>query len=714
MTELNLKNFDLHILANIEKLLFDEKYSDVTNYFMNTYEVINKELENKKYKKILFMIFSQCVNGDLDENYLSDFVINFSKLNFDKKFLFDWNDFLVQNNDNQNYFDHTFILKIEEICINIVTEQSTKYKLICNLITNILNMSYFVNIILEKKEFKNGKDLENTCFLSIFFKSSENIKFLTENIDNVMKSIEPLINNKKNHNKLVELLWLYINYNKSYISENSNKKTSSSTDFNFLIFKILISLIEFYSVDKIENKLIKNNNQIEIDDYSIINLNFYEKIYITTFYSFIVGYNSKIINKNQIMAILFGNLNINDANSANKLINNLPINKLSNFICSYKKVYKKLKSDEILTHILTVVINYNNYENNNKIKNSLITNEICLLLSDIIGGFNGIIQNKHLRADAMDCIIKLIPKFGFAPFGNILENIVNYLGNVDYFKLSVIEYALQHHDNILKNLIMLFDNFSIETINNNLSVNIEKALFHLIKINFDIYKNIDTITDPRYGNINNALKIFCENMLQSIIMANSILINVIEKKLIKNYSNEFERQISLLLVHNFTKYIKENNVIIEKIARPDIAADIIRMTYKLLSEHLTNELIKYTYDIKNIIFENINYYITDEKCKNTIKNYFENYIDSNIEYPNEFLDPITLCLIENPVFVPNNNDPHDRITIITHIRHEPTNPYTSDLLTENMVDEYNNQENIKIKIQEYKCMFEKFKSDNKL
>jgi len=76
--------------------------------------------------------------------------------------------------------------------------------------------------------------------------------------------------------------------------------------------------------------------------------------------------------------------------------------------------------------------------------------------------------------------------------------------------------------------------------------------------------------------------------------------------------------------------------------------------------------------------------------KNTI-----NYDDA----PEEFFDPITTLLMEDPVLLPSSKNIIDRNTILTHLLSDPTDPFNRSPLSKDMLIEC---PEIKMKIIEYK------------
>jgi ubiquitin conjugation factor E4 B len=72
-----------------------------------------------------------------------------------------------------------------------------------------------------------------------------------------------------------------------------------------------------------------------------------------------------------------------------------------------------------------------------------------------------------------------------------------------------------------------------------------------------------------------------------------------------------------------------------------------------------------------------------------------NYDDA----PEEFFDPITTLLMEDPVLLPSSSVIVDRNTIETHLLSDPTDPFNRSKLTKDMLI---NQDDLKARVLEYK------------
>lgn len=102
-----------------------------------------------------------------------------------------------------------------------------------------------------------------------------------------------------------------------------------------------------------------------------------------------------------------------------------------------------------------------------------------------------------------------------------------------------------------------------------------------------------------------------------------------------------------------------------------------------------------------------------QSCKIIIDNLNEN---DDLDYPDEFIDPISCTPIIDPVLLPNNGDIdtfHDRTTIVKHLLNKPENPYNRSPLTLSELETYNNEPVIKEKLQLFKIRITEWKNQQK-
>jgi len=87
-----------------------------------------------------------------------------------------------------------------------------------------------------------------------------------------------------------------------------------------------------------------------------------------------------------------------------------------------------------------------------------------------------------------------------------------------------------------------------------------------------------------------------------------------------------------------------------------------------------------------------------EKLK-TLKIYIESNVINYDDAPEEYFDPITTLLMDDPVLLPSSKTIVDRSTILTHLLSDPTDPFNRSALSREMLIECTE---LKEKIMNYK------------
>ena len=72
--------------------------------------------------------------------------------------------------------------------------------------------------------------------------------------------------------------------------------------------------------------------------------------------------------------------------------------------------------------------------------------------------------------------------------------------------------------------------------------------------------------------------------------------------------------------------------------------------------------------------------------------------DEDEDIPDDLLDPIMGCLIENPVLLPNTDTFIDQDVILRHLLTSSDNPFTRDPLSKTQLEEYNTRPEIQVRI----------------
>jgi len=293
--------------------------------------------------------------------------------------------------------------------------------------------------------------------------------------------------------------------------------------------------------------------------------------------------------------------------------------------------------------------------------------------------------------------------------------------NLTIYNLEDYRFYFSKNKNIKYFKELLYDNL------NNLQYIIDDILLGMKKINN--YENSDNRGSPEtieliedekdtINNLNIYLDIFSKFVIKSckyfteIMLCdeikyclNNILISIINKLTTKEQKKykvndktnlDFE-PINILII---LKYI------------------LIELIFKRHNENIVIDVISENDNyIQHSILRLINILNKKDKIKSLEYSYLS-YLDNKInvklkdkvdyEIPDELCDPIMDTLIEQPVMLPNNII-IDYGTISRHLLNNDTNPFNRELLTLEILEEYNKKESIKTKIDEFKDKVNEFK-----
>lgn len=191
-------------------------------------------------------------------------------------------------------------------------------------------------------------------------------------------------------------------------------------------------------------------------------------------------------------------------------------------------------------------------------------------------------------------------------------------------------------------------------------------------------------------------------------------------------------RIHLEFKYNFT-YLSPEDLQTEKLEK----IDMIKYFFNILSPYLTfsnqEKFIEYVVgDITNfkvdylkssiIVLKELN---IDNKLIDTIEQFINKLEevdldqDSDDDYPEEFLDPLTYTKIECPIILPINDSLTDKqyiymedYVIKKHILQDQNNPFTREPLTLDQLEEYNNKPEIITKLKAFKQKIADWNSKN--
>lgn len=700
-----------NVINNLARIkIIDFIYTKKRNLF---YDLIKTDLWFNK-KKIFKTILGDIFNNDSSIfNKYSDKAYNFiKKLLLDKK---------IKIKIRNWFIDVFYQYKDNNLLVNVDKINKKEIHLLCNInylllelffnagkkIDNLdVNFNLFNNSYLKldyetlnyNEEFddaeestEDNKDKENIkkestkegendikqdySFLEyLFYLNISYIKvYLHYTINNSRKIKIKKINLEKSLEETNNILESYDKSSNEYFINKSLKllqeKSLTILNDKLKIYNnILINTFNNYKINKFLNFLIDKliyvmnsnlTNKIPINYFEIINnvmsnINYISKFQNYINYNNLIIYSTKILNLNKIPHI------------KSKLINNIYLYS-KNFIDNINWVEKK----DFKNFIKTL---FNQFICINKITNTWNFYEKMYIKIDILSFFI------NLNLKEKDIFIDIDNK-----------KIIN-------FTYIIIEDILELNELILK----FYKNLNKETNNNkNLKLFIKKNNFNydLIEINLEMLLNLI----DRF-----------EFLIKNKHILNNLSLSL-NYTFFKNWPTNLENEYNNLKQHNIFKFRK--------------------IMYNLLIKIYTNQNIVHNNEFINKLYNNQyfsiksfeNIIIMKNLLSNLETNNYNNYyillsnllkeketeIETNIEYPEEFYDPIMCSLIKKPMFLPNSDIIVDKDIIEQHLLTSETDPFTREKLTlEDLID-YNNKNEIITRINEFLDKKENFKKSLK-
>ena len=80
----------------------------------------------------------------------------------------------------------------------------------------------------------------------------------------------------------------------------------------------------------------------------------------------------------------------------------------------------------------------------------------------------------------------------------------------------------------------------------------------------------------------------------------------------------------------------------------------------------------------------------------------------------EFMDPILFSVINEPIEIPEVKQIMDKYTIMNHLTFSETNPFTNKSLTKEELLEYNNDSEVRERINKFIDSFKSWKEKHKI
>ena len=599
----------------------------------------------------------------------------------------------------------------------------------------------FSKLVFSSKKYKYGMDEQIYGPLSWLIQ-----KPFKTNIDDIYDTLVPIFNCQSSLTYFLNRISYILRINKAFTFSDLQMlaiKRTSSVTFLFVIFKILLRLI---------NEKVRDNDLIFKKDFPRSEFITYNsdcintKLYLLTCHCFNICYNPQMIiysSIDQKMKNLISKINssFDDSSYINSLRTSLKdlsarfdlIKKIiddtlynsevNNFIEYYIKKNIHI-NDEFLNSILYSSIRrihyFDNYDMSDNIRNYYL---------DIISGS---VTNPHIRYNAMICILDLIDVKGFMGIHiKILTSIFKYFCEVNFYDNCSPEEVHNHLINLMSNIskiCYLMNNNDIPKYEEEYNIIFKgihkissKAMSYLEKINDNI-KIINSIPEsqrrPQYivrtnGPIINRLMIKIISLTNTL---SDIIRNIISDR--DQLTIELIMPINTLIIQIFKFFSDGSNPIYSIYGKNMESLDIMKQAFDVIYSIKENKIFKREiYEYFDIIKEVLPRIKFDDTTKSCLENYFNNfekvddYVDISI-VPDDFIDPLLCTLIRDPIMIPHVDLIFDKSSILSQLYYENINPYTREPLSLKDIEEYNKENKIIDKINEFKNKFNEWKEKN--
>ena len=657
-------NYFIKKIRNIEKLnktnpIYKEYKSDFENYiFYNlnaNSEIINKlSLKSSciphllhciysKQKSKLIKVIDKLNKSLLNNQYNIQTIINYSVnilSNFSTKSAF------IYSLKDKDLFKETFFSKI-------LNKDFSKYTKLEVNNSNLLNNIFF--IFLEKE-----------IYFNIFVKTINFEKYDLHNSNNLFLHEKDIFHK----NLLLVLIELFT---KKY---SFNIRNLEQNIIALKLYFFIYDLIKYVYTELIhESKIISNDNTL----LTILVTERINNIKYIINDSLLLEYNKNFFETSLLWLTKIDKIdNLNKIDKIDKIDNLNKIDKIDNLDEKYEECLKTIY----------IYFDFN-------IDKIVISKNIYILISCILD--NKLNKNYNLIIDFYYLTNKLISKEEKKKFAK------------HYFYISKVI------NKLLKNFSLIYEKIRNE---NYVVFEVVYEICFIFNQTLLYFNNYRRLFDNEYDKNLYYFKKFCCVFLENIIFNIDNLIEVVKQKIdynIKYYQHSIK--VLFITLKYLCLYYKKIIFCDElKQLFSEVIEYFLNKTKSIVVNNIEFDLISIYCNIKDIVLEinNINFFknvdFSDLKLKLLELNkitvhqlvFFNNHDKKNIEvYDDKYCDPITNTLIGVPIMVPDNVIV-DKNMITRYLLTHNENPFNRLELNINILNEYNNQQDILKKINEYK------------
>lgn len=611
--------------------------------------------------------------------------------------------------------------ELVDIFNNYITELNLLNKVddkqfIMHMYLEILTPKLFENYL----KFDVGMHYETRGLFSPLFDRKET-KFTSKHLNNfnqidvyeLINLIKPLLDNPTVYSNLIDYIYEILCTNEDFTREDTqyiDVTRTSTVSFNKFLLMTLLEIYGLIGIDNVINE-ISRSDLVNIKEYNIKNLSLEQKIVVALAKAIPICHLGPIklyhANKNSLASykrlsflgkqskqveILEEKVSALSSIFSYDRSNNL----LQNFYVSYyKSMYPKLVIDEIFTDIILFTDLITSFPQTKNVYGFVVP-KLYQICSEILGNSN---LTKHTRHYSAELLFKLVPVHSFNIAPTFFNDLFVYIGDVDYYKWMNLLSAIKHHKKILQNMIMLLD--YPEKVFEQSDKVISKTLYTLLGNAVESYTQFESICEkskdePMYHQLEELFTDFFDIVMMTL----NVYTNIYTQTIVKKSYSETEEKYSILVHKLIESCTSEKSVINTILKNETLISQLLNITYQSLYNHIDMSA-KHLAQHKHVITNGFSKSGLEAGQCERITNLLELNFKQEINYPEEFLDPLLATPIVEPIMLPEINEIHDRVAIVSQIHESGKNPYNRKPLSLDQLEEYNKTPEVVEKINEF-------------
>jgi hypothetical protein len=586
---------------------------------------------------------------------------------------------VLSNQKNIDYFNlNEIITNTPNLEKFLLIESKFFYKKLINLSRTIV---YSKLMLRDIKKFIFFIKIVNNYVSKQHENTEESIKLINANIKTYFILLENISNIYLSSKESIELFELFSAKN---LQDHNLLISRCTNDMNHC----LIFLNDFFLDSKFNNYMLLLVNSVNL--------------------------NKKSAKENQYESLILSILSIftfKNIKYSTKTIYN--ISKIRDNIVNYFKFF--LKNDHFNIHqkvkfLLDISIPEFVKYFITKDNEFILENEFMNLYIDIekYNESNGFYDKLRLRGVIINILndsFQITKQFNFLNnktfktfFTLLLSEFNSYTSKIEKFKSKIIE--------LLKNdkySLRLYPNMCSFIINLKQMISCYKIITKIIHVDFILTDNffISKLVQLNHSILHSHYytRLYTELPLYNLSNLSLNIVSSIFSEKINRYINLVYSDFVYLFNNDlFVKYIINNEEI--------YPMEILDKTKKIFGEYFIEVSSQKKIKVDKII--------DDFKDKiNNDKKIYKNDVYKT-EIPENYLDPILLIPIKDPLELPNTKNIIDRETIINHLVFNKTNPFNGLPLCEEELLEYNKKTDVIERVNNFKYNFNNWKLDNKI